>query len=1127
MDNSSKSLLTGFHVSGNARRRFNLHDFSFTGSGAVSLEGVYTSRLLADRVNRAAPPMTPPVTAGNVNALSTITGVFRYLFNLYEKTISPHVISNARAWLEKELGHEEFERTCVAFKTTFGVSGVSALDEDLLVREMVMLWLENLNPAASGMVSFFDDMPLRGATAYEKIVSSLHRFFEQQPPIGPRGQSLIDLLQGPARAEPQSLARQLDYIRREWASLLGEHLFRLLSALDLMNEEEKLRMPGPAPPEAMQLDSLEGEPENYSPDKDWMPNLVLIAKNVLVWLWQLSRKYGHPITRLDQIPEEELRLLAERGITGIWLIGVWERSSVSKRIKELTGNPSSTSSAYSIFEYNIASSLGGEEALVALRTKAWMLGIRIGADMVPNHTGIYSRWIVEHPDWFISLPHPPFPSYSFRGENLSPDDRIELFLDDHYYDRSDAAVVFKVVHKSTGDVRYVYHGNDGTVMPWNDTAQLNYLNAAVRTAVRETILHVARLFPIIRFDAAMTLTKLHFQRLWFPEPGSGGAVPSRAEHGMSTRDFTQQMPLEFWREVVDSVATHAPDTLLLAEAFWLTEGYFVRTLGMHRVYNSAFMNMLREEHNAEYRTLVKDTLAFDPEILKRYVNFMNNPDEETAVSQFGKDGKYFGICTMMATMPGLPMIGHGQFEGLEEKYGAEYSQPWWDEEEDGHLVQRHEHEIVPLLRRRYLFSGVQQFALYDLRRTDGSIDENVFAYSNRAGEERSLIVYHNKWGETSGWVRRSVPSLQRRAEGERSLKTVSLLEGLGYEATDGSFLLFRDHVSGLEYIRKSQELAEQGLSIQLGAYSYHVFLQFREVTDDHDHTYARLNTFLGGRGVPSLENARVEMQLKPVHGALSRLLGAVITAARDDEPEPDQVEQSALVMFEQVLAYVGSRVDPASNAHALLRELTHLERVGALREVDDDSREPARFPFVKTCNRDLSPPLVAACVTLRAMGRLWHELEPEEPALRWLDSLRVEPSLVSTMQRLGVSIEHAREAVLLFRVFARFSRDVAALVPSSDALCSFLRTLLTAIETNRFLQVNEHQGVIWFSKERLKTFLCWVGLAVYLETATRQRAALAEQWTELVPRVIALAETAGYRLNTFLDLLAESTPPSD
>jgi len=55
------------------------------------------------------------------------------------------------------------------------------------------------------------------------------------------------------------------------------------------------------------------------------------------------------------------------------------------------------------------------------------------------------------------------------------------------------------------------------------------------------------------------------------------------------------MPNEFWREVVDLVRNGAPDTLLLAEAFWLMEGYFVRTLGMHRVYNSAFMNMLKDE----------------------------------------------------------------------------------------------------------------------------------------------------------------------------------------------------------------------------------------------------------------------------------------------------------------------------------------------------------------------------------------------------------------------------------------------------------------------------------------------------------------------------------------------------
>ena len=31
----------------------------------------------------------------------------------------------------------------------------------------------------------------------------------------------------------------------------------------------------------------------------------------------------------------------------------------------------------------------------------------------------------------------------------------------------------------------------------------------------------------------------------------------------------------------------------------------------------------------------------------------------------------------MATMPGLPMFGHGQIEGFAEKYGMEYRRARW------------------------------------------------------------------------------------------------------------------------------------------------------------------------------------------------------------------------------------------------------------------------------------------------------------------------------------------------------------------------------------------------------------------------------------------------------------------
>ena len=112
------------------------------------------------------------------------------------------------------------------------------------------------------------------------------------------------------------------------------------------------------------------------------------------------------------------------------------------------------------------------------------------------------------------------------------------------------------------------------------------------------------------------------------------------------------------------------------------EGYFVRTLGMHRVYNSAFMHMLRDEDNAGYRSVIRETVAFDTRILGRYVNFMNNPDERTAIDQFGSGDKYVGVATLLATLPGLPMFGHGQVEGFGEKYGMEFRRAMLDEKPD-------------------------------------------------------------------------------------------------------------------------------------------------------------------------------------------------------------------------------------------------------------------------------------------------------------------------------------------------------------------------------------------------------------------------------------------------------------
>jgi Alpha amylase, catalytic domain len=613
------------------------------------------------------------------------------------------------------------------------------------------------------------------------------------------------------------------------------------------------------------------EYEAFSQDQAWMPNVVLMAKSTYVWLEQLSKKYGRHIHHLDHIPDEELTLLASRGITGLWLIGLWERSVASRTIKRLRGHGDAVASAYSLKEYNIAEDLGGGRAYANLRDRSAAVGLRLASDMVPNHMGIDSGWVIEHPDWFISRSESPFPSYSFTGPDISPDYRAEIKIEDHYYDQTDAAVVFRLRHHHDGRTRFVYHGNDGTSFAWNDTAQLDYSQSHVREHVIQTILHVARQFPIIRFDAAMVLAKRHVQRLWFPLPGAGGSIPSRAENAISQEAFDALMPHEFWREVVDRVAAEVPGTLLLAEAFWLLEGYFVRTLGMHRVYNSAFMNMLRDEENAKYRSYLKKTIEFDPDILKRYVNFMSNPDERTSIDQFGWGDKYFGVCTMLSTLPGLPMFAHGQIEGFTERYGMEFKQAKMEEHANEGLIARHQHDIAPLLKNRQLFAESTNFVLYDFWTDHGTVDENVFAYSNRLHDQRALIFYNNRYGNTHGRVHLSAAAMDK---GSGSLRQKTLAEGLALPLEHSLVLAYRDIASGLEYLRRATELHQHGLGLELRGFQSVVLLHWRELRPSADQPWDTLCDDLAGRGVHSADEALVKLRFGPIHEALLKAVSA-------------------------------------------------------------------------------------------------------------------------------------------------------------------------------------------------------------------------------------------------------------
>ena len=531
------------------------------------------------------------------------------------------------------------------------------------LEEMLHLWLADANPAFGPL-----RRPLRPEGAGRHPVRR-HRGRagrvlrgaaglrprqrgSRHPAAQPRGR-LPQFVERPARVHPSQVRRDA---RRPAA--------RAADGLDLLREQERLGAgAGPRRRGSSDVRRRPGESSRHSaPIRDWMPRVVMIAKNALVWLDQLSPRVrpGHRAARPGA--RRGAGPLARRGFTALWLIGVWERSPASRTHQAPDGEPR-----------------GRGLRLLAVRLRRGRRAGRRGGARRPAGPGLARGASAWPATWFpTTRASTPAGSSSTPSASSPGPRRIRPSLATPSTARTSPAIRGSASSsrtttgtrptrrssssgwtRATGETRYIYHGNDGTHMPWNDTAQLDFLKPEVtRGGDPDRSSTWRALFPIIRFDAAMTLTKQALPAPLVPRAGLGRRhTLARGQRAAQRASSTRRMPAEFWREVVDRVAArgagHAAPGRSLLDARGL--------LRPHPGHAPGLQQRLHEHaEDGGQRGLPADassnTLEFDPEVLKRFVNFMSNPDEQTAVAQFGTGDKYFGVAPMMATLPGLPMF---------------------------------------------------------------------------------------------------------------------------------------------------------------------------------------------------------------------------------------------------------------------------------------------------------------------------------------------------------------------------------------------------------------------------------------------------------------------------------------
>jgi hypothetical protein len=447
-----------------------------------------------------------------------------------------------------------------------------------------------------------------------------------------------------------------------------------------------------------------------------------------------------------------------------------------------------------------------------------------------------------------------------------------------------------------------------------------------------------------------------------------------------------------------------------------------------------------------------------------------------------------------------------------------------DEWPDEGLVARHQHEIAPLLKRRYIFAGSAHFILYDFWTGYGTVNENVFAYSNRFEGERSLVVYNNKYDATQGTIHGSAAMMDK---GSGALRQWSLAEALALPYDDGVFLAYRDSARGLEYLRRAADFHRNGLSFDLQGFQCVVLLNWRELRPSAEWPWDRLCDALGGAGVPNLDEELAKLRLRPLHEALreavrAERMGGVVPAsgaffARLVESLPEGMRGLLTKHVELTKAtplprakdaptppdwqgaerdYVEAiqqRVDAAELLPALVKTVAQEWSAEAV------STLPKAEPGIET-QWTWGP--VLAWIVLRSLP--WHG-----DRIELFDRLRLRNALAEVFASMGMEGEARWQAAARVRL----------LLAQPDAASGPVRKELWADPDVRWLTgVHEAGGFTYFNKERFEELLGWLQLPALMEMAQEKTGATGAL-REVEARVAAaceVAQAAGYQLQKYL-----------
>ncbi|MBI5929563.1 MAG: alpha-amylase [Chloroflexi bacterium] len=324
-------------------------------------------------------------------------------------------------------------------------------------------------------------------------------------------------------------------------------------------------------------------------------------------------------------------------------------------------------------------------------------------------------------------------------------------------------------------------GRDPYFPAWTDTLQVNAFSPALRQLVIETLQNIATQCDGVRCDMAMLEVSEVFAKTWGKRTGD---VPS----------------VEYWDEIIPQIRRYYPEFLFIAEVYWDME-VRLHSLGFDYCYDKRLYDRMAHENATSVLTHLKAELEYQSKLIR----FIENHDEMRAVVAFGVPRSKMAA-VLVATLPGAKLWHDGQTVGHKIKLPVQLAR---------RPVEPSDKEISEFYR--WLFSKVNQ-PIY--REGSWELHEAIPAWPGN-NSYHNMIAYIRRHKHDLRLIVVNFSNTQAQC---RVRLTNCGLEGKSWKLAD--------KLNHRDYERNGDRMVEDGLYIDLTAWSAHIF-EFSEGKLEH------------------------------------------------------------------------------------------------------------------------------------------------------------------------------------------------------------------------------------------------------------------------------------------------------